>query len=469
MTQFPLAILVVDDESAARYALRHAFQSVYRVTEASSLAEARERLGADRPAVVLLDYNLAGENGLQLLGEIAPADDAPAVIVVTAHGSERVAVEAMKLGAYDYLAKPYELDELRAVVARAVERQQLRLEVSGLREQLAGEGQFGAMIGVAAVMRELFVTAARVAQSDLPLLLLGESGTGKDLLAREVHARSPRARSRFVALNCAALPDTLVESELFGSEKGAYTGAAAARAGKFEQAHGGTLFLDEIGDMPPATQAKILRAAESGAIERLGATRPILVDVRLVSATNQDLEAAIRENRFRHDLYYRLAAVTLYLPPLRQRRDDIPLLVDRFWRRLREKYEQPGPELTREAILRLQEAPWPGNVRELRTTIEKLFVLARGGQVTPEDVAAAIGPPGGAAAKLPGGALEAEDFREARRLFEVAYLTRKLRENSGNVTRTAAAIGLERQTLQEKIKQLGIDRSLTASGERDQS
>jgi DNA-binding NtrC family response regulator len=454
-------LLVVDDEAAARYALRQAFQAQYRIVEAGTAGEARERLRADRPAVVLLDYNLPGEDGLSLLREIAAGDDAPAIIMITAHGSERVAVEAMKAGAYDYLAKPYELDELRLVVARAIERQELRTLVHDLRERLAAEGAFGGMVGGSAAMRELFSTAERVAQTDLSVLLLGESGTGKDLLAEEIHARSARARGRLVALNCAALPETLVESELFGYEKGAFTGAAAAKAGKFEQADGGTLFLDEIGDMTAATQAKILRAVESGAVERLGGTRAVRVDVRLIAATNQDLEAAMAEGRFRQDLYFRLAGVTLFLPPLDQRRDDIPLLVERFWEELRRKYGRQGPELTRDAILRLQEARWPGNVRQLRSTVEKLFVLARQERVTTEDVAAALVPARAAAAAapaLPETSLDAPDYREARRLFEIAYLTRKLREHGGNVTRTAAAIGLERQSLQEKIKQLGISR-----------
>ncbi len=456
----PHTLLVVDDEAAARYALRQAFQAEYRVVEAGSVAEARKRLRADRPAVILLDYHLPGEDGLVLLREIGPAADEPAVVMLTAHGSERVAVEAMKAGAYDYLAKPYELDELRLVVNRAVERQELRSELHDLRARLAREGQFGGMVGISPAMRELFLAADRVAQTDLPVLLLGESGTGKDLLAQELHARSARAKGRLVALNCAALPETLVESELFGFEKGAFTGATTARAGKFELAHGGTLFLDEIADMAPATQAKILRAAESGTVERLGGAQGARVDVRLISATNQDLEAAIRQGRFRQDLYFRLAGVTLHLPPLRRRRDDILLLVERFWEELRRKYARPGPQLTREALLPLQEARWPGNVRQLRSTVEKLFVLARQEHVTAEDVAAAVepasGPPPAAEADA---SLDAADFREARRLFEIAYLTRKLREHGGNVTRTAAAIGLERQSLQEKIKQLGISRT----------
>jgi DNA-binding NtrC family response regulator len=440
-------LLVVDDEAASRYSIARAFQSLYRVVEASSVAEARGRLQADRPEVVLLDYNMPGEDGMVLLQELAPDPEAPAVIMITAHGSERLAVEAMKAGAYDYLAKPYELDELRLVVSRALERQELRSELQGLREQLAGEGQFGRMVGASAAMRELFQNADRVAQSDLPVLLLGESGTGKDLLAQEIHARSSRSAKRFVALNCAALPETLVESELFGYEKGAFTGATAARA------------LDEIGDMDPATQAKILRAVESGAVERLGGSRPIAVDARIISATNQELSAAIRETRFREDLYFRLAGVTLYLPPLRQRREDIPLLIERFWSGQQQKYARNGPELSREALAALEAAPWPGNARQLRNVIERLFVMAGGEKVTADDVAAALGPGSPGAVSLLEGPLSASDLREGRRLFEIEYLTRKLREYGGNVTRTAKEIGIERQSLQEKIKKLGIVRS----------
>ena len=452
-------ILVVDDEAAARYALSRVFQAEFRVVEAGSAAEARERLGADRPDIVLLDYNMPGEDGMSLLHDLAAVPEPPVVIMITAHGSERIAVEAIKAGAYDYLAKPYDIEELRLVVGRAFERQELRREVLGLRDRLAIEGEFGSMIGASAPMRELFQTAERVAQSDLPVLVLGESGTGKDLLAQEIHARSPRAKKRFVALNCAALPETLVESELFGYEKGAFTGAAAARAGKFELAHGGSLFLDEIGDMDPNTQAKILRAAESGRVERLGANKAVEVDVRLISATNQELREAIREGRFREDLYFRLAGVTLYIPPLRERREDIPLLVEQFWKKLQVKYGRPGPEMNRETISALEQAPWPGNVRQLRNTIERLFVLAGEGRIQPQEISAAIGPEGASVKVSENGVMSAPDLREARRLFEIEYLTRKLREHGGNVTRTAAAIGLERQSLQEKIKKLGIERS----------
>jgi DNA-binding NtrC family response regulator len=408
--------------------------------------------------VVLLDYNLPGEDGLVLLRELTAEAGAPAVIMITAHGSERLAVEAMKIGAYDYLAKPYDLDELRLVVGRALERQQLESEVRELRASLAKEGQFGRMIGTAPAMRELFLTAARVAPTDLPVLLTGESGTGKDLLAQELHLRSVRARGPFVAVNCSAFPETLVESELFGYERGAFTGAVRTTAGKFEAAHRGTLFLDEIGSMTPSVQPKLLRAAEQALIHRLGG-QPVRVDVRLISATNRDLEAAVNQGGFREDLYYRLAGVVLRLPPLRERRDDILPLADRFWGELERKYRPGGPTLTQEALLRLRAAPWPGNVRQLRNALEKLFVLSRNAAVRAADVDLILELDREPAPALAEGAFTAPDLRQACKLFEAEYLHRKLLEHGGNVTRCAAAIGIERQTLQEKIRRLGISRS----------
>ena len=458
MFRMAKTLLVVDDEAAARFALVRAFRSVYTVLLAASVEEARQQIRDASPDVLLLDYTMPGEDGMVLLKELAESGDTRAVIMLTAYGSERIAVEAMKSGAYDYLSKPYDLEELRLVVARAFEHQELRREVADLRERLSGQSQFGRMVGDSPVMREVFEAADRVAQTDLPVLILGESGTGKDVLAQEIHARSLRAANRLVALNCAALPETLVESELFGSEKGAYTGASASRPGKFELAHRGTLFLDEIGDMTPATQAKILRAAETGTIERLGATQPVTVDVRIIAATNQNLQVAIREGKFRQDLYFRLAGMTLYLPPLRQRREDVPLLVERFWGDLQRKYKREGPQLTTDSMLRLSQHDWPGNVRQLRSAVERLFVLARGDRIAESDIRMALEPMAAAGSASPEPYFESGDFREARRLFEIEYLARKLRENGGNVTRTAAAIGIERQSLQEKIRQLNIPR-----------
>lgn len=452
-------ILVVDDEAAARFTLTRVFQPDYRVVEARSVEEARQKLASDRPDVVLLDYDLPGEDGLSLLRECGTQPDAPAIIMITAHGSERLAVEAMRAGAYDYHAKPYDIDELRLVVTRAMERQELRGEVAGYRDWLAGEGHFGRMVGASAEMRELFQTAERVARTDLPVLLQGESGCGKDILAQEIHARSARAKKSFVAVNSAAFPENLVESELFGHEKGAFTNAVTARAGKFEQANRGTLFLDEIGDMALPTQARILRAVENGVIERLGGSKPTPVDVRLISATNKDLEEAIRQNTFREDLFFRLAAVTLYLPPLRKRPEDIPLLVERFWNELQRQHSRKGPEMDADATTRLQEAQWPGNVRQLYNTVQRLFLLPRDGKVTADDVTRSLGPQTRAAgAQSTDGPFSIPNYHEANTEFERRYLKLKLEENRWNVTRTASAIGVARPYLQELIKKLAIRR-----------
>jgi DNA-binding NtrC family response regulator len=451
------AILIVDDEEGARYTLARVFEGKHRTVAAENVAGARARLRAEHFDIVLLDQNMQGEDGLSLLNELGHSPDSPAVIMITAYGNERLAVSAMKAGAYDYLTKPYDLDELRLLVERAIERQDLREEVRGLREYLAAEGQFGRMIGASSAMRELFQQAERVAQADLPVLILGESGTGKDLLAQEIHARSPRSQGRMVALNCAALPEALVEAELFGVEKNVATGVSA-RAGKFELAHNGTLFLDEIADMDPATQTKILRASESGTVERVGGSRSMPADARLVSATNKDILALVRENQFREDLYYRLVGVTLFIPPLRERTGDIPLLAGHFWFSLEQKYKRTGPELGRDALAELARLPWPGNVRQLRSTLEKLFVLVRSTIVKPEDVVSLMKAEGPHNRAEEESGFGRQDYREARRQWEREYLTRKLREFGGNVTRTAAAIGLERQSLQEKIRTLDVTR-----------
>jgi len=451
------AILIVDDEEGARYTLARVFEGRHRTVTAESVARARALLRSEHFDIVLLDQNMPDEDGLSLLAELGRGSDSPAVIMITAYGSERLAVSAMKAGAYDYLTKPWDLDELRLLVQRALEHRDLREEVRGLREYLAAEGQFGRMLGASVSMRELFQQAERIAQADLPVLILGESGTGKDLLAQEIHARSSRSQGRFVALNCAALPEALVEAELFGVEKNVATGVSA-RAGKFELAHRGTLFLDEIADMEPATQNKILRASESGTVERLGGSRSMPADTRLLSATNKDILALVRENRFREDLYYRLVGVTLFIPPLRERAGDITLLAGHFWAGLEQKYKRTGPELGREAMAELARLPWPGNVRQLRSTLEKLFVLVRAAIVSPADVLSVMNAesPHKRDQESPG--FWGPDYREARRQWEREYLTRKLREFGGNVTRTAAAVGLERQSLQEKIKALDVTR-----------
>ena len=455
-------ILIVDDEPAARYGLRRALESKYRVAEADSAESAREALTREQPDLLLLDVVLPGQNGIEFLRYLREQGSELPVLMVSALDTARTAVEALQLGAADYLVKGFELEELRQRVANLLKLASLEKENESLRRRLTSEGQFGPMIGRTAEMRRAFDMAERVAATDSTVLVLGESGTGKDLLAQEIHARSPRAGKPFVAVNCAALPETLIESELFGYERGAFTGAAQQKKGKFELASSGTLFLDEIGDMNPVTQAKVLRALENRTIERLGGTQSISVDVRVISATHRDLPAEIRTGKFREDLLYRLRVVTIELPPLRAHKHDLPVLAESFLQMHAARLGRTA-RLTREALAAIERYDWPGNVRELKNALERSLVLSRGEEIgvadLPDEVASgeALVHTHRSAAHDDNGLAE-KDFREAKRKFEVAYLTKQLADHRWNVSRTAATIGLHRQSLQEKLRELGIRR-----------
>jgi two-component system response regulator HydG len=460
-------ILIVDDEAASRYALRRALEHAYRIAEADSAAAAREALVRERADLVLLDIVMSGEDGMSFLRWMREAGHIQPVIVVSALDTARTAVEALKLGAADYLAKGFDVEELRKRVGNLLRLSTLEQENARLRERLVTEGEFGQMLGATPEMRKLFEMAVRVAETDTTVLILGESGTGKDLLAQEIHVRSPRAAKPFIALNCAALPENLIESELFGYEKGAFTGAAQQKKGKFELANGGTIFLDEIGDMNPITQAKVLRAIENRVIERLGGTQTIPVDVRVISATHRDLPAEIAAGRFREDLYYRLHVVSLEVPPLRARKEDIPLLAAAFLKLHTANMGRAGEaghaaRLSREAMDALMHYDWPGNVRELKNVLERSLVFTRGVEIMCDDLPSEIINPSGSARAARAGSedesLAEPDFRDAKRKFEVAYITRQLERHKWNVSRTAATIGLHRQSLQEKLRELGIHR-----------
>ena len=463
-----MRLLIVDDEEAARYGIRRALSTFgYSVSEADSAEAARALIKQQEPDLMLLDVNLPGISGLDLLREIKSANgNGPLVIIVTAHGSERMAVEAVKAGAYDYLSKPFELDDLRLVIKNAAETIELRRENFSLRRRIEIErSQRGAFIGNSPGMQLVRSMIEKVAETDATVLVRGESGTGKELVAREIHERnSARASGAFVAVNCAALPSELIESELFGHEKGAFTGAAARRQGKFEQADGGTLFLDEIGDMSANVQAKLLRALEERRIERLGGNESIPVDVRIVSATHRPLEQEIAAGNFRADLFYRLQVVTIEIPPLRDRREDIPLLAGTFARAAAERYELPVRPIAQSALRRLVDYKWPGNVRELKNTMDRAVIMAEGDELEGHDLPAEI------TAGLPQGSGEASsddnglrvpftaDFREDRREFERRYISRCLEHTQGNVTRAAEILGMHRQSLQHKLRQLGLGR-----------
>src|SRR6266481_6714327 len=420
-----------------------------------------EALTHEQPEIVLLDVVLPGQNGIEFLRWMREQGNETPVLMVSALDTAKTAVEALQLGAADYLVKGFELEELRQRVANLLKFSTLEKENDALRRRMATEGQFGQMIGRSTEMRRAFEIADRVAGTDSTVLILGESGTGKDLLAQEIHARSPRAGKAYVAVNCAALPETLIESELFGYERGAFTGAAQQKKGKFELATGGTIFLDEIGDMNPVTQAKVLRVLENRTIERLGGTQSIAVDVRVISATHRNLQAEIRAAKFREDLFYRLRVVTIDLPPLRAHKEDVALLAGSFLQ-LHGARLGRTPRLKREATAVIEKYDWPGNVRELKNALERSVVLSRGDEIGVEDLPVEVVHGETISVKDRGeeqdNGIGERDFREAKRRFEVAYLTRQLTAHRWNVSRTAATIGLHRQSLQEKLRELSIRR-----------
>jgi DNA-binding NtrC family response regulator len=374
--------------------------------------------------------------------------------MITAHGNEKIAVEAMKLGADDYVPKPFDNDEIRLVVRRALERTRLARENRELRARIERDFGMGNLVGRGAAMRQVFETIRKVAETDLTVLVRGESGTGKELVAQALHEASARRNGAFVAVNCAAISRELVESELFGHEKGAFTGADARRIGRFESAHGGTIFLDEIGDMAPDTQAKVLRVLEERTFERVGGAKPIQVDVRVVAATHRDLEKDVAARRFREDLYYRLKVVEIALPALRERPEDLPALAERFLAELAGRLGRPQKRLGPEALGALARHAWPGNVRELRNALEQAAVLASGDEIEAGDLR--LGAPAAGAAAASGALPFADAKRVAVEGFERDFLLRALRANAGNVSRTAEAIGMVRQSLQQKIRELGL-------------
>jgi DNA-binding NtrC family response regulator len=452
-------ILIVEDEKAIQLALRGLLRrDGYDVDLADTGEDALRKLGEATYDLVITDLALGrGISGMDVLRASREARAETAVVMITAHGSEKVAVEAMKQGAEDYLPKPFDNEELRVVVRHALERTQLQRENRMLLERVEREFSFENLVGQGRAMRQIFETIQKVAETDLSVLVRGESGTGKELVAQALHQRSPRRARPFIAVNCAAISRELVESELFGHEKGAFTGADARRVGKFEAANGGTIFLDEIGDMPLETQAKVLRVLQERSFEPVGGNRAVAVDVRVVAATHRDLEAEVKAGRFREDLYYRLKVVEMTLPPLRERLEDVPLLAQRFLDQVSERLGRERKPIAAEALARLVTHSWRGNVRELRNAIERAAVLAAGPEITATDFALDGEPvvAGSDPLVLPG-----VPFRDAKRhtveSFERAYLVKALRDHGGNVSRTAEAIGMVRQSLQQKIRELDL-------------
>jgi DNA-binding NtrC family response regulator len=451
-------ILVVDDERAIGIAIQRLLSERGHVVEtARSVEDALACLGRATFHLVVTDLGLGTGSGMDVLRWVREHAPETAVIMITAYGSERTAVEAMKLGAADYVPKPFDNDELELVVERVLEGVTLRRDLARLQEQVTGAYRFERIIGKSAAMQRVFDVVRKVADTDLTVLVSGSSGTGKELVANAIHWNSPRRKKAFIKVNCAAVSRELVESELFGHEKGAFTGAIAAREGKFEAADGGTLFLDEVGDMPLETQAKILRALQEREIERVGGNRTLEVDVRVLAATNQDLEARVRSGTFREDLYYRLNVVGISMPALRERPEDVPLLVEHFLAAIAARLEREPRPLSPAAYRALLAHPWPGNVRELEHALEHAVALAGGPEIALDDLPAALR---GAPPTLPAAAIGGS-FKDAKQAvvdrFERDFLGAALARHQGNISKAAEEMGMYRQQLQQKLVELGIE------------
>jgi two-component system nitrogen regulation response regulator NtrX len=457
-----MKILIVDDEEGIRFTLRGILEDEgYEVLEAGSGEEGLELLRCNNVDLVFLDIWLPGIDGPRTLEHIRAANPRLPVLMISGHATIEHAVSAIRNGAHDFIEKPLSLEKVLISVARALEFTALQRENQALRSSPPPHGQ-DELLGASPSMLALRLSMDKVAPLDTWVLITGENGTGKEVAARYIHARSQRARNPLVALNCAAIPEELIESELFGHEKGAFTGAENAKTGKFELAHQGTLFLDEIGDMSVKTQAKILRILQEQTFERVGGNKTIRVDVRVIAATNKNLEQAIAGGAFREDLYYRLRVFPLRLPPLRERGADIPLMLDYFAGKLQKDYALKAIRFDDSARKALLEYRWPGNVRELRNFVERMLILHSGEIVSasmlPPEITGGAGigtAPGGTAPNLPADLAE-HDFKTARALFETRYLEKKLREHGGNISRLAEAVKVERSHLHRKLKALGI-------------
>ncbi len=441
-------ILVVDDDLEMRALVKDVLEEEgHQVTTAESGRDALQRLSEGEYAVVLTDLRMQGMQGLELLSSIKEAYPDINVILMTAFGSVETAIEAMKQGAYDYLIKPVKNDELIRVTARAVREVRLRREVQRLRREVLKEYSFHQILGKSKPMQVVFDLIRRVSDSPTNVLITGESGTGKELVAKALHYNSDRRDAPFVPVNCAAIPEALLESELFGHMKGSFTDAKADKRGLFEEAHGGTLFLDEISEMPFMLQAKLLRAIQEREIRRVGATRPLSVDVRIIAATNLNLVDEVKSKRFREDLYYRLNVIEIRLPPLRDRKEDIPLLVEAFFRRCRESGRKAVTGLTESALALLIDYPWPGNVRELENVVERAVTLARDVQIGPEDLPPAIQGARGDRRVIDEAAERTLPLSEV----EKEYILRILDKMGGNKYQAAQVLGIDRKTLYRKL------------------
>ena len=472
-------ILIVDDDSSMRYSLNRMLEGQgLGVSLAKNGIEALERFAQDQPDLVVMDIKMPGRSGLEVLREIKERDPKALVILMTAFGTTETAIEAMKFGAFDYILKPFDIPQMRGLVERALEISRMMKKMVSLPDREETRGSEETLVGSSPAMQQVYKMIGQVAATEVTVLLRGESGTGKEMVARAIYHHSRRGDKPFLPVNCAAIPETLLESELFGHEKGAFTGALTRRVGKFEQCHGGTLFLDEIGDMTPATQSKILRVLQDRQFERLGGSERITSDVRVIVATNKDLEKAIREGTFRQDLYYRLKVVTLHLPPLRERKEDIPELVRYFLQRFRADINREVLDISPKSLENLMRYHWPGNVRELENAVKRALVIAKSHSLLPED----FSQEGMEREMGPGEHLDLEErlqkmmepvFKELLELsrrspgtdlmseLERILIKRALQETKGNQVQAAVLLGISRNTLRSKIERYRIRKDVS--------
>jgi two-component system nitrogen regulation response regulator NtrX len=448
-------VLIVDDEQGIRQALGQLLEfEGYEIRTAANAVDGIAEYERFRPHLVFMDVKMAGIDGLEALKRLKVIDPAAIVVMISGHATIQTAVEATQLGAYDILEKPLDTDRILVTLRNALQHLDLHEENARLKEAVQSRYE---IVGRSYAIRALTDRIEKVARTPARVLVTGENGTGKELVARAIHRESLRAQGPFVEVNCAAIPTELIESELFGHMKGSFTGAVADRPGKFELANGGTLFLDEVGDMSAAAQAKVLRVLQDGVVTRIGGAKPVQVDVRVVAATNKRLEEEIAGGRFREDLFYRLNVVPLHVPPLRERREDISLLVRHFVTLLIEREGLPARGITDEAIARLAQLDWPGNVRELRNTVERLLILAGGAKVGVEDVERLVGRRDADQPGL-GALLECRTFEEFKDTAERAFLLAKLRQFDWNVSETARELDMPRSNLYKKIEKYGLTR-----------
>jgi len=475
-------LLLIDDEEDVRYS----FQRIFDLPEielgtASSGEEGLKVIPKFKPDLVLMDVRMGGMNGLETLRRIRESNPKLLVILMTAYGTTQTAIEAMKLGAYDYLLKPFDVPKLKEIVANALKAARDMKQVVSYQPLLESEDYELGIVGRSEAMQQVFKLIGQVAASDATALITGESGTGKELVARAIYHHSNRNQQPFLAVNCAAIPEQLLESELFGHERGAFTGATLQRIGKFEQCNKGTIFLDEIGDMTPATQTKILRVLQSGTFERVGGNQPIQVDVRVIAATNKPLEAAVAARQFREDLFYRLNVVRIHIPPLRDRREDIPLLVNYFLEKIARELERSPKSIATSVIRTLEKYHWPGNVRELENALRRAHVMAKSDAILSSDLPPEISGQSAGGAPMPptigvAGEEAATDAAVlARQLFQWAkrdpklkvipavereLVVQALKETNNNQVHAAKLLGITRATLRKRIEKFGIQREL---------